>query len=190
MAARDTKLARRVRRLGLWLGPLLAALTWLATGGGELEYAGRMTAAIAVWMATWWMTEAIPIPATGLIPIAAFPLAGIRSAREAAAPYGHELIYLFLGGFVLALAMERWNLHRRIALTVVRIVGTQADRMVAAFIGTTAVLSMWVSNTATAVLMLPIAASVIRETDRAGDGTAARAGFCLLYTSDAADDLA
>lgn len=177
MGARDTKLARRVRRLGLGLGPLLAALTWLATGGGELEYAGRMTAAIAVWMATWWMTEAIPIPATGLIPIAAFPLAGVRSAREAAAPYGHELIYLFLGGFVLALAMERWNLHRRIALAVVRIVGTQADRMIAAFIGTTAVLSMWVSNTATAVLMLPIAASVIRETEQAGDSTAANAGF-------------
>jgi sodium-dependent dicarboxylate transporter 2/3/5 len=178
---RDSQLARRVRRTGLILGPCLAVLTGIALSGSDLGYAGRVTAAVAVWMATWWMTEAIPIPATGLIPIAAFPLAGVRTAREAAAPYGHELIYLFLGGFVLALAMERWGLHRRIALAAVRLVGTRADRMVAAFIGTTAVLSMWVSNTATAILMLPIASSLIRHSDSGGRAFAPALLLAIAY---------
>ena len=145
-------------------GPLLGGVIYALLADSGLNDAGRVTAAIALWMATWWMTEAIPIPATGLIPLAAFPLFGARTAQETAAPYGHELIYLFLGGFVLALSMERWGLHRRIAMTALRLVGDRADRMVGAFILVTAFLSMWVSNTATAILMLPIAASLIRQT--------------------------
>ncbi|MAE94568.1 MAG: anion transporter [Deltaproteobacteria bacterium] len=160
----------RVRRAGLVLGPCLALLVaWLLpTEGGPTEegtallsQGARITAALAVWMATWWMTEAIPLYATALLPLAVLPLAGARTIRETAAPYAHELIFLFMGGFVLALAMQRWGLDRRIALALLQRVGARPARVVAGFMGLTAVFSMWVSNTATAVMMLPIAISVI-----------------------------
>jgi sodium-dependent dicarboxylate transporter 2/3/5 len=160
---------QRVRRTGRVAGPLLAALAFATLpesydhAGETLAFsaAGRGTAAIAVWMAVWWLSEAIPIYATALLPLALLPLIGAGSMREAAAPYGHELIFLFMGGFLLALAMERWGLHRRMALTALRIVGERPIAMVGGFMATTAGLSMWVSNTATAVMMLPVAVSVI-----------------------------
>lgn len=112
-------------------------------------------------MAIWWVTEAIPIPATAMIPLVLFPLLGILPIGQTASPYANPIIFLFLGGFVIALAMERWELHRRIALWVVRMIGVQPHRLVLGFMIATAFLSMWVSNTATAVMMLPIALSVI-----------------------------
>ena len=123
-------------------------------------------------MAVFWVTEAIPIAATALIPVAAFPLltGGVISARQAAAPYAHDLIFLFLGGFMLAIAMQAWGLHRRIALKTVLLFGTRPKSVVAGFMAATAFLSMWVSNTATVVMMLPIAMSVVelvrRQTQR------------------------
>ncbi len=151
------------RRAGLWAGPSLGALTWLALAGFDagMDEPGRRTAAVAVWMAVWWMTEAIPIYATGLLPLAVFPLLGVADMRGAAAPYGHPLIYLFLGGFLIALAMERAGLHERIARRAVRAVGRRPDRIMAAFLVTSAGLSMWVSNTATAMVMTPIALSLV-----------------------------
>ena len=123
---------------GLVAGPVLATLTHLAlpdsyagVSGESVPFssAGRATAAVAVWMAVWWMTEAIPVYATALLPLALFPLLGAATVREAAAPYAHELIFLFMGGFVLALSMERWGLHRRIAFRVLAVVGDRATRM-------------------------------------------------------------
>jgi sodium-dependent dicarboxylate transporter 2/3/5 len=153
-----------VARIGLLTGPAAAlAIQWLPGHGAEgaLDPAGRATAAIAVWMAIWWLTEALPIYATALLPLAVFPIAGVAPIRETAAPYAHELIFLFLGGFLLALAMQHTGLHRRFALATLRWVGDRPSHMVAGFMGVAALLSMWVSNTATAVMMLPVGLSVL-----------------------------
>lgn len=111
-------------------------------------------------MAIWWMTEAIPIPATALLPLALFPTLGVLDMADAASPYANELIFLFMGGFVIALAMERWGLHRRIALSIMAFVGTGPKRLILGFMIATGFLSMWISNTATAAMMLPIALAV------------------------------
>ena len=119
------------------------------------------TAAVGILMAIWWVLETIPIPATSLLPLALLPLFGIKSITAASAPYANPLIFMFFGGFILALAMERWNLQRRMALNIIRWVGTNPTALVGGFMGATAFLSMWVSNTATAAMMLPIGLSVI-----------------------------
>jgi sodium-dependent dicarboxylate transporter 2/3/5 len=126
-----------------------------------LSAAGRATTAVAVWMACWWLSEAIPVYATALLPLVLLPLLGAASMKAAAAPYAHELIFLFMGGFMIALAMERWGLHLRVALVTLRLVGNQPTNVVGGFMFVTAVLSMWVSNTATAIMLLPVATSVI-----------------------------
>jgi solute carrier family 13 (sodium-dependent dicarboxylate transporter), member 2/3/5 len=148
---------------GRFIGPLIALSVYygLEIGGADLSVEARGTAAIGILMAILWMTEALPLAATSLIPIAMFPIVGVLTVSEATAPYATDVIFLFMGGFVLALAMERWNLHRRIALLIVLIVGTKPVRLVGGFMAATAFLSMWISNTATTVLMLPIAVSII-----------------------------
>lgn len=162
--------ASTVRRAGLVSGPLLAlACYWLlppqyATGPETVmafTVAGRATLAMVVWMATWWMTEAVDIEVTALLPIALFPLFGIASIAKATAPYASDVIYLFMGGFVLGLAIERWGLDRRIAFFTLRLTGTRPGAMVAGFMIASAFLSMWISNTACAAMMVPIAVSVI-----------------------------
>ena len=167
---RKTRAGRVARSLGIVAAPLMAAVTYLALPDafaaeqGEiiaLTPAAHATAAVAVWMAIWWVTEAIPIYATALLPLALFPLFGVASMREASSPYSHPLIYLFMGGFILALSMQRWGLDRRISLYALRLAGTQPAAVIGAFMGVTALLSMWVSNTATAVMMLPVALGVI-----------------------------
>lgn len=166
----DSGMRTFIQWAGLALGPALALLTWFFLPenyadpqGNTVEFvaAGRVTAALAAWMAVWWMTAAIPVYATALLPLAILPLFGAGGIRETAAPYAHELIFLFMGGFVIALAMQRWGLHQRIALGALRFAGTRLARIVAGFMAVTAFLSMWVSNTATTIMMLPIALSVI-----------------------------
>jgi sodium-dependent dicarboxylate transporter 2/3/5 len=156
--------------IGLGLGPVLALFVYtimpaqLDLGDGRiLGEPGRVVAAVGTLMAVLWVSEALPIAATALCPIALFPLltGGEISAKQAAAPYAHELIYLFMGGFMLALAMQQWGLHRRIALWIILAVGVAPGRLVAGFMIACAFLSMFVSNTATAVMMMPIAISVI-----------------------------
>jgi sodium-dependent dicarboxylate transporter 2/3/5 len=170
MTERSAHFRSSVQWVGLAAGPALALLAYvlLPDGyrnvAGELvpfSHAGRATAAAAVWMATWWITEAIPVYATSLLPLALLPLTGAATIRSAASPYGHELIFLFMGGFIIALAMQRWDLHRRIAFRALRLVGTHPAHIVGVFMVVTAFLSMWVSNTAVTVMMLPIAVSVI-----------------------------
>ncbi|MGH9379076.1 MAG: SLC13 family permease [Thermoanaerobaculia bacterium] len=148
-------------RIGLLLGPALFALLLLLPRPDGLPVEGQRVAAVAVLMATWWMTEALPLAATALLPIVLFPALGVLSAGESTAPYANHLIFLFLGGFFLAASLQRWGLHRRIALSVVAVVGTGARTVVRGFMLATAFLSAWISNTATTVMMLPIATAIL-----------------------------
>lgn len=170
----DNGASGRARVAGLAGGLALFAALLLAPAPAGLDPAGWRTAAIAALMAVWWITEAIPIPATALLPLVLFPVLGVAPIDAAAAPYANPIIFLFLGGFLLAIGMQRWNLHRRIALTVIRLVGTGPRRIVLGFLLATAFLSMWVSNTATAMMMLPIGLSVTALLDEAGDPRARR----------------
>lgn len=167
-------------RIGLVLGPLLFLLLFVLPQPEGLSAEGQRVAAVAVLMATWWMTEALPLAATALIPIVLFPALGILPAGEATAPYANHLIFLFMGGFFIALSMQRWGLHRRIALSVVALVGTEARTLVLGFMLATAFLSAWISNTATTVMMLPIGAAILGllEKDESGNlGTALMLGI-------------
>src|SRR5690606_35974491 len=123
---------------------------------GGLTAAGRATTEIGVLMAVWWLTEALPLEATSLVPIVALPLTGAATIKATAAPYASDVIFLFMGGLILGLAMERWGLHRRVALVTIRLVGNRPVMLVGGVMAATAAISMWVSNTATAVMMLPI----------------------------------
>ncbi|HUG40089.1 MAG TPA: DASS family sodium-coupled anion symporter [Longimicrobiales bacterium] len=149
------------RRVGLIAAPVLLLVFLLLPLPSGMTEEGWRTAAVGLLMATWWVTEAIPIPATALLPLVLFPLLGIAPIGAAAEPFANPIIFLFLGGFILAGAMQRWALHRRIALGVVHALGTRPHRVVLGFMVATAFLSMWVSNTATAVMMMPIGLSVI-----------------------------
>jgi sodium-dependent dicarboxylate transporter 2/3/5 len=160
---RDTPLDHhtvRVRWAGLAAG-LAAALLIYAALPDDLATPAKVTAATACLMGIWWMTEAIPIPATALVPLIVFPIASDVDINTVGASYGNSIIFLFMGGFMLALAMQRWDLHRRVALRTVRAMGTRPPMVVAGFMLATAFLSMWVSNTATAVMMIPIGVSVL-----------------------------
>jgi len=117
--------------------------------------------AVAVLMISWWITEALPMPAVAIIPLVLFPLMGISKISETAAPYANEVIFLFMGGFIIGLAIEKWNLHKRIALSIVQFTGTGGNKIILGFIISTGFISMWLSNTATTMMMYPIAASVI-----------------------------
>lgn len=150
------------RNIGLLLGPVLFGVMLVMPPPEGLSPAGWHVAAVTTLMAVWWITEALPVAATALIPIAAFPLLAVADIGKATAPYANPLIFLFLGGFILALTLERWALHSRMALAVLGRVGNRADALVAAFMGITAFLSMWVSNTATTLMMIPIALSLAR----------------------------
>ncbi|WP_432535546.1 SLC13 family permease [Kineococcus arenarius] len=162
----------RLQGAGLVLGPLLAVLVHVALPASPaLTPQGRVTAALAVLIAVWWMTEALPLAATALVPIVVFPLAGVVELGTATAAYGDPTVFLFLGGFAIALAMQRWGLHQRIALATVRVVGTRPTRLVLGVMIATAFLSMWVSNTATTLLMVPIGVSVLALVDRRTSGT-------------------
>ena len=157
----ESKSTFRSRWIGFGGGLLLAVVVYLLLPD-DLAHPAKVTAAIAVLMGVWWMTEAIPIPATALLPLVVFPmLVSDVSVSDVGAYYGSDIIFLFMGGFLIALAMQRWNLHRRIALLTVRAMGTSATRVIAGFMLATAFLSMWVSNTATAVMMVPIGVSVL-----------------------------
>ncbi|NIJ12776.1 sodium-dependent dicarboxylate transporter 2/3/5 [Saccharomonospora amisosensis] len=157
-----TETQGRARRqwIGLTLGPILAVVAFLLLPG-DLPTPARITGAVAVLMAVWWVSEALPLAATALLPLVLFPFLGVSEIEDAAAPYADDVIFLFMGGFMIALAMQRWNLHKRIALRTVLSVGTRPVMLIAGFMIATAFLSMWVSNTATAVMMVPIGVSVL-----------------------------
>ena len=158
------------KKLALIAGPL-AFLLILLTG----PYEGMSQEALAVlasttWIAIWWISEAIPIPVTSLLPLVLFPLTGGLDLASAGAAFGNKIIFLYLGGFLLAIAIERWNLHRRIALYVITLFGTGPKKMIMGFMVATGFLSMWISNTATAVMMLPIGLALVQQFGSAASG--------------------
>lgn len=155
--------------VGLAAGVLLALLMRLVLPD-SLSTDGKNVAAVATLMAVWWMTEAIPLAATALVPLVAMPVLGVAPMGDTAAPYADPIIFLFLGGFVIATAMQRWNLHTRFALATVLVVGTSPVRMIGGFMLATGLLSMWISNTATAVMMLPIGVAVLGLVAQLRDG--------------------
>lgn len=176
------------RQLALLTGPLLAILVYSllpesAAGlNGEeiiLGTAGRATAGLAIWMAVWWLTEATSIYATALLPLALMPLLGVSTIKETAGAYAHPLIFLFLGGFILALALEKWHLHRRFAVTVLKLIGTKPATLVGGFMFIAATLSMWITNTATTLVMLPILLSIIGLLDK-NSANKKNFSLCLL----------
>ncbi len=149
------------RKIGLFLSPALFVLMLLLPPQWGLKADAWHVLAMATLMLGWWVTEALPIPVTALLPLVLLPLLGISESKAVAPFYGDPIVFLFMGGFLMALAMEKWNLHRRIALTIVRFTGTDANGIVLGFMIATAAMSMWISNTATCIMMLPIATSVI-----------------------------
>ncbi|EWH01035.1 SLC13 family permease [Halomonas sp. BC04] len=172
--------ARReaLKRLGLALsllsGPLLALVMIGMAPPAGMPPAAWQVMALTFWMALWWVTEPVPIAVTALLPVAVLPLMGTSPMAEVAAPYANPLIFLFLGGFLLAEGIQRWGLHRRIALVVLKVSGHRPHQLVAGFMMATAGLSMWVSNTATAALMVPIGLSVLGLLERQGGVGASR----------------
>ena len=142
-------------------GPVAFALVFMLSQIGGLSENQSLTLSCAAWMLVWWIGEAVPIAVTSLLPIVLFPATGLMPIAQVTAPYGSHYVFLFLGGFLIALALEKWNLHRRLALWVLIRSGNSRRQLVGAFMLATALLSMWISNTATTLMMLPIAASVM-----------------------------
>ncbi len=152
------------RRLALVLGPLMALVVGTLTQLAGLPYPAVATAAVTALCATWWVTEPIPIPATSLIPFAAFPMLGVLTHSQVATAYGHTLILLLLGGFILSTAMARSGAHRRLAFLMLQLVGTRGRKQVVlGFMLAAGLLSMWISNTATTLMLLPVALAVLEQ---------------------------
>ncbi len=164
----------RKQTIGLIAGPVAALIILLFFDLDPQNVTVTRTAAVALLMAVWWITEAIPIPATALLPVALFPLLGIMTGKDVARTYFNHIIFLFIGGFIMALAMQRWNLHRRIALRIILLIGASPRRIVLGFMVATAFLSMWISNTATTMMMVPIALAVIFKLRESDPGPALR----------------
>ena len=151
------------KRIGLILGPLLFILIRLFFSPENLSDEANGVLASTVWIAVWWITEAIPIAATALLPIVLFPLTGSLNIASTTASFGHKFVFLYLGGFIIAIAIEKWNLHKRIALNIINIIGSNIHKIILGFMLATAFLSMWISNTATSVMMLPIGIAIIKQ---------------------------
>jgi sodium-dependent dicarboxylate transporter 2/3/5 len=172
---------RLLAQVPFWTGIVLFAFL-LLSNPFQLDTRACRVVAVAALMITWWITEALPMPVVALLPLVLFPILGISSISETAAPYANEVIFLFMGGFMIGLAIEKWNLHKRIALNIVRVTGTSGNRIILGFILATGFLSMWLSNTATTMMMFPIALSVISVV-KAGDvpeKSAANFSLCIM----------
>ena len=161
------------------LGGIVIALFLYFSNPFGVEHTASKVLAVAALMITWWVTEALPMPVVALLPLVLFPLLKISKLEAAASGYANPVIFLFMGGFMLGLAIEKWNLHRRIALNIVRLTGTSGDRIILGFILATGLLSMWLSNTATTMMMFPIALSVIHVMKENNTGNGNIANFSL-----------
>jgi solute carrier family 13 (sodium-dependent dicarboxylate transporter), member 2/3/5 len=150
-----------VKNVGFYLGIGLFLLIFFFVPPDRISPNANRVLALAALMVTWWVSEAVNMPVTALLPLILFPFMGLMTMPEAAAPYANPVIFLFMGGFMIALALEKHRLHERIALNLIRITGTSGNGIILGFMIATAFISMWISNTATAMMMLPIATSVI-----------------------------
>lgn len=157
----------QLQKIGLFAGPILFIITLLFFQPEALSMEGRAILASTIWIAIWWMTEAVPIPVTSLLPILLFPLTEGLDMGATTSAYGDSTVFLFMGGFMIALAMEKWNLHRRVALNIISIVGTNTNFIILGFMIATGFLSMWISNTATAMMMVPIGLAIIYQVSEA-----------------------
>ena len=160
--ATDRQTGSRTKRVGFWLG-ILAFLTLMVFPIDPGDAPTSRMAAVALWMATWWITDAIPLFATALLPMVLYPLLGILKGKAVAPIYINSTIFLFMGGFMIALTMEKWQLHRRIALFIIRLIGGGPSRIILGFMAAGAFLSMWISNTATAIMMVPIGLAIVSQ---------------------------
>jgi len=158
-----------VKKVGLLLGPILFIILYNLPFT-ILSIEADKVIAVAVWMIVWWITETVSISVTALIPLTIFPLVSIMDMKGVAASYGSPIVFLFFGGFVMALGLEKVGLHKRIALNIVKLTGSSPNKVILGFMLATAFLSMWISNTATTVVMLPIALSVIQLLSQDKDG--------------------
>lgn len=165
--------------MGFILGPLLFLIIKFGIHFLDLAAPGVGVLATTAWVATWWITEVVEVEVTALLPMILFPLTGGLNLSKTCASYGHKYIFLFLGGFVLAIAIQKWNLHKRIALNIINRIGTRPDRIILGFMVSTAFMSMWISNTATTVMMLPIALAVSSQFE-GGKGMSAFTSALLL----------
>jgi sodium-dependent dicarboxylate transporter 2/3/5 len=161
------------------IGLFLATLFYFINPVAVSELANR-TLFVSILMISWWITEALPMPVVGIVPLVLFPLLQIMKIEKTAEAYANPIIFLFLGGFMLGLAIEKWNLHRRIALSIVKLSGTSGDRIIIGFILATGLLSMWLSNTATTIMMLPIALSIIHLMKKHYSGKGNLDNFALV----------
>ena len=149
--------------IGLILGPILFSVIMIFVDAEGLSFEAKCILASTAWMAVWWVTECVPISVTALLPIVLFPLTGGMDLSTTTAAYGHKLVFLFVGGFLIALAIEKWHLHKRLALNIIRITGSNKSRVILGFMLATAFLSMWISNTATSIMILPVGLAIISQ---------------------------
>jgi sodium-dependent dicarboxylate transporter 2/3/5 len=181
--SREPITGHKARIFGFFIGPLLALLLYALPAPQNLAPATWHTAPVAVWMIAWWVSEAVPLAVTALLPVVFFPIIGVMTLKDTLAPYANPVVFLFLGGFILAAALQKTGLHRRMALFIVRLVGTKPDRLVLGFMAATAFLGLWVSAIVAAILMLPMALSLIGLMPRGEDKSPAQAqnfATCLL----------
>ena len=153
----------KTRLLGLLLGPIVFFLILFFFRPEGLSTEANAVLATTAWIAIWWITEAIPIAVTALLPIVLFPLSGGLDLSTTSASFGHKYVFLYMGGFIIAIAIEKWDLHKRIALNIINLIGSDIRKIILGFMLATAFLSMWISNTATAVMMLPIGIAIIKQ---------------------------
>ena len=151
------------KKIGFILGPLTFIILMFIGPFEGLSQPAHSILSSTLWIAIWWITEAIPIAATALIPIVLFPLSGGLDLSATTASYGHKFVFLYLGGFLIAIGIEKWKLHKRIAINIISFIGIDARRVILGFMLATAFLSMWISNTATSVMMLPIGIAIIKQ---------------------------
>ncbi len=172
---------QQLKFISLFAGIGVSLLLYFINPFG-VEQKASIVLAVAGLMITWWVTEALPMPVVALVPLIFFPLLRVSTLEETAAPYANPVIFLFMGGFMLGLAIEKWNLHRRIALNIVRMTGTSGDKIVLGFILATGLLSMWLSNTATTMMMFPIALSVIHvmKENHTGEGNMSNFSLTIM----------
>lgn len=152
-----------LKQFGLIFGPSLFTITLLFFKPKGLSPEGIAVLATTLWVAFWWVFEVVPISVTAMLPIILFPITGAMELSTTTAAFGHKYVFLYIGGFILAIAIEKWNLHKRIALNIINIIGTSVSKIILGFMLATAFLSMWISNTATSVMMLPIGMAIILQ---------------------------
>jgi len=165
------------QKLGLWFGPVVFFFINYCITSDGLQPAAQAVLATTLWVGVWWITEPVPIAITALLPIILFPVTSALKVSETTAAYGNPLIFLFIGGFMIATAIERWNLHKRIALSIIQLMGRSADRLILGFMLATALLSMWISNTATSLMMLPIALAISGQLESRAEHAGSRFKF-------------